>query len=198
MHKSMNTNVRRLASAIVPFLLLLAGALGAQEPADSADRADSVREDSLWHARLRGVRGIPADTAKPPRPDTAARAGASARTPRPANDASVPGPNQVFIYQFVFNPKVITVPAGTTISWINHDVAAHTATRNGGADQFDSGDLRLNREFTHTFDTPGRYDYICFYHPGMKGTVVVTPTHSTSEPGASTAGGQRDSTPRAP
>jgi plastocyanin len=162
---SMNTRVRRLASAVIP-LLLLAGALAAQEP-DSADRADSIRDDSLWHARLHGMRGIAADTANEPRPDSAAL--------HPGNEPSVPGLTQVVIYQFIFTPKMITVPAGTTISWVNHDIAAHTTTRNGGADQFDSGDMKMNRVFTHTFDTPGRYDYICFYHPGMKGTVIVTP-----------------------
>jgi plastocyanin len=183
----MSARARHLALAILPSLLL-AGALAAQEPSDSADRADSIREDSVWHSRLRGVRGIPADTAKPPRADTTAHAGASGGTPHPSSGADVPGPNQVVIYQFVFAPKVITVPVGTTITWINHDVAAHTATRNGGADQFDSGDLRLNREFTHTFDAPGRYDYICFYHPGMKGTIVVTPVPGASAVPAESTG----------
>ena len=28
--------------------------------------------------------------------------------------------------------------------------------------------------FSHTFDQPGEYRYICALHPGMKGTVVVT------------------------
>jgi plastocyanin len=124
---------------------------------------------------------------------------ASGGTPHPDQDPSVPaGPNQVVIYQFVFKPKVITVPAGTTISWVNHDIAAHTTTRNGGTEQFESGDMRLNRVFTHTFDTPGRYDYICFYHPGMKATVIVTPAHSTAESSSSTAVGQGAGAPRAP
>jgi plastocyanin len=169
----MNTRVRRLASVLVfPLLLVLAGALAAQEP-DSADRADSIRDDSLWHARLHGMRGITPDSTNQPRPDSAARAGASGGLPS-GSEPSVAGLTQVVIYQFIFTPKVITVPAGTTISWVNHDIAAHTTTRNGGDDQFDSGDMRLNRVFTHTFSTPGRYDYICFYHPGMKGTVIVT------------------------
>jgi plastocyanin len=122
----------------------------------------------------------------------------SGGTPHPDLDPSVPGPNQVVIYQFIFKPKVITVPVGTTISWVNHDIAAHTTTRNGGSEQFESGDMRLNRVFTHTFDAPGRYDYICFYHPGMKATVIVTPASSASEPGASTAAGQGAGAPRAP
>lgn len=104
------------------------------------------------------------------------------------DDPSVPKPNEVVIYQFVFKPKVLRIPAGTTVSWINHDIAAHTTTRNGGADQFESGDMRLNRVFTHTFDTPGTYDYICFYHPGMKATVIVMPAQEAGNPGASSSG----------
>jgi len=93
------------------------------------------------------------------------------------DDPSVPSkPNEVVIYQFIFKPKVIRVPVGTTITWVNHDIAAHTATRNGGADQFESGNLSYNRAFSHTFNAPGTYDYICFYHPGMKAQVIVTPS----------------------
>lgn len=189
----MNTRMHRIAS-LVFCLFLLVGALAAQEPTDSAARADSLRDDSLWHARLRSMRGPRADTAPPPRSAPAARAKPSSGPRHPNNDPSVPGPNEVVIYQFIFKPKVITVPAGTTISWVNHDIAAHTTTRNGGADQFDSGDMKMNRVFTHSFDTPGRYDYICFYHPGMKGTVIVTP----AEPASSTADSQSTGAPKTP
>jgi plastocyanin len=179
----MNTRARRLASAVFASLLL-AGALAAQQPSDSADRADSIRDDSLWHVRLRRMRGIVADTAKQPRPDTAARAGASSGTPKPSHtdDPTAPGPNQVVIYQFVFTPRVLTVPAGTTVTWVDRDVAAHTVTRNGGDDQFESGNMTMGRVFTHTFETPGKYAYICFYHPGMKATVIVTPASPPHAP----------------
>jgi plastocyanin len=135
---------------------------------------------------------------------------ASSGTPHPSSiqarhtdahrdyDPTVPGPNQVVIYQFIFKPKVLTVPAGTTVSWVNHDIAAHTTTRNGGDDQFESGDMRMGRVFTHTFETPGTYSYICFYHPGMKATIVVTPAASASGAGASNAAGQTAAAPHAP
>jgi plastocyanin len=135
---------------------------------------------------------------------------ATSGTPHPSNsevrhkeahhdyDPTVPGPNQVVIYQFIFKPKVLTVSAGTTVSWVNRDIAAHTTTRNGGDDQFESGDMRLGRVFTHTFETPGTYAYICFYHPGMKATVIVTPAHSASGAGGSTGAGQTASAPHTP
>jgi plastocyanin len=136
---------------------------------------------------------------------------ASSGTPHPSNntevrhkeahhddDPTVPGPNQVVIYQFIFKPKVLTVPAGTTVSWVNRDIAAHTTTRNGGDDQFESVDMRMGRVFTHTFESHGTYAYICFYHPGMKATVVVTPAHSASGAGGSTGAGQTASAPHTP
>lgn len=88
-------------------------------------------------------------------------------------DPSHPGPNQVVIYKFIFFPKVLTIPIGTTITWINHDIAAHTATRNGGEGQFESGNLSYMGTFHHTFATLGTYKYICFYHPGMQASIVV-------------------------
>ena len=48
----------------------------------------------------------------------------------------------------------------------------HTVTQEGGG--FDSGTMAANGTFSHTFDQPGEYRYICALHPGMKGTVVVT------------------------
>lgn len=89
-------------------------------------------------------------------------------------------PDEVIIYNFAFVPKVRTIPVGTTIIWINHDIAAHTVTRNSGLDQFDSGNMQYDAVFRHTFTQPGTYDYICFYHPGMKGRVVVTVTRQAA------------------
>jgi hypothetical protein len=56
------------------------------------------------------------------------------------------------------------------VTWTNLDGAGHTATGAG----FDSGVLRQNGVFTHTFATPGSFDYHCDIHPSMRGTVTVT------------------------
>ena len=45
-----------------------------------------------------------------------------------------------------------------------------------GADgTFNSGFLMPGQSFTLRFPEPGVYSYVCFIHPGMQGTVVVTP-----------------------
>ena len=89
-------------------------------------------------------------------------------TPTPAND------HQVVIYDYKFVPQTLTVPVGTTVQWINRDTAPHTAThRTFGAEGFDTGNLPNGQIFQHTFNTPGSYPYLCMYHQGMTGTIVV-------------------------
>jgi plastocyanin len=89
-------------------------------------------------------------------------------TPTPEN------PDQVIIWEYKFVPQTLTVPVGTTVTWVNHDTAPHTAThRTYGAEAFDTGDLPNGATFQHTFRTPGSYPYLCMYHQGMTGTIVV-------------------------
>ena len=94
------------------------------------------------------------------------------------------GDTTVKIDNFAFGPEALTVKVGTTVTWINHDIAAHTATRNGGEDQFESGNLSYNTSFHHTFTTPGTYEYICFYHPGMRARITVVDTPQAKMPAA--------------
>jgi plastocyanin len=88
--------------------------------------------------------------------------------PTPANG------QQVVIYGYKFKPQTMTVARGATVSWINRDTAPHTATRHSENDEpFDSGNLAFEAGFTHTFQSAGSFHYLCIYHPGMQGTVVV-------------------------
>ena len=80
-----------------------------------------------------------------------------------------------------YSPKVITVSAGTTVTWRNTDSLFHTITsgtsngQTGSADGvFDSGEVQPGESFQHTFGEPGTFDYFCTPHPWMIGQVVVT------------------------
>lgn len=90
-------------------------------------------------------------------------------------DAPKPSsPEEVIIYEYKFVPSNLTVPVGTTVTWINYDVAPHTATyRSFSEEAFDTGNLGASQLYRHKFRTAGSYDYICVYHQGMRGTVVV-------------------------
>ncbi|HEY8417815.1 MAG TPA: cupredoxin family copper-binding protein, partial [Limnochordales bacterium] len=64
----------------------------------------------------------------------------------------------------------VTVAAGTTVTWINHDSVPHTVT--GGP--LNSPRLNHGGTFSFTFTQAGQYDYICAVHPSMKHTIIVT------------------------
>jgi plastocyanin len=89
----------------------------------------------------------------------------------------VPAPaagHEVVIYDYKFQPKTLTVTPGTTLIWVNRDMAPHTATHRSFSDEpFDSGNITAYQKFAHTFRTPGTYSYLCMLHQGMTGTVVV-------------------------
>ena len=82
--------------------------------------------------------------------------------------------NEVVITDYKFVPPVLTVSVGTTVTWINRDIAPHTAThRSFGDEPFDTGTLGHLAVYAHTFKTAGSYDYLCVLHQGMIGTIVV-------------------------
>ena len=77
-----------------------------------------------------------------------------------------------------YNPSPLSVPVGTTVTWINNDNTGHTVTEgnpssNTPPNGFDSGILAPGKTFTHTFDKPGTIQYYCTLHPTMMGEVVV-------------------------
>ena len=84
--------------------------------------------------------------------------------------AAAPGVG-VTIDNFSFGPQTITVKAGDTVTWTNHDDIPHTVTSSTKA--FRSKALDTDDAFSFTFATPGTYSYFCSLHPKMTGTVVV-------------------------
>lgn len=87
-----------------------------------------------------------------------------------AQPAPTPAAIAVEIKGFAFNPEIITIPKGTTVTWTNKDGAVHTVT----ADIFDSGRLSQGKTFSYTFNQTGTFGYICNIHSSMTGKVTVT------------------------
>ena len=75
------------------------------------------------------------------------------------------------IKQFKYGPSMLTIPVGTTVTWVNHDEEPHTVTSATGA--FSSAGLVNDDTFVQTFTKPGTYQYFCAIHPYMKGTLVM-------------------------
>jgi len=83
--------------------------------------------------------------------------------------AQAPEKNSVLIENNQFQPAEITIQKGETITWINKDAMDHTAT----GKSFDSGRLKEAQSYQQTFSDAGTFDYICTYHPYMKGKIIV-------------------------
>ena len=71
---------------------------------------------------------------------------------------------------YKFEPKVIQVTAGTTVTWTNNDHFTHSVEMDGQPDH----KIEPGESVEITFDTPGEYDYKCTLHPhDMSGKVIV-------------------------
>jgi plastocyanin len=77
----------------------------------------------------------------------------------------------VNIENFSFGTATLTVPAGTTVIWINKDDVPHTVVSTEKA--FSSSVLDTDDKFSYTFTKPGTYPYYCSVHPKMTAKVVV-------------------------
>jgi plastocyanin len=78
---------------------------------------------------------------------------------------------QVSIQDFFFSPANVSVPAGTTVTWVNEGNVPHTVTSDDG--QFDSGVLMPGDSYTVMFKGQGTITYHCAIHPSMTGSVTV-------------------------
>jgi plastocyanin len=100
-------------------------------------------------------------------------AGSMELQPAPAskNDEKV-ATKQVAIENFTFRPPVLTVPAGTKVTWVNSDDVPHTVTSTKKV--FASPTLDTDDRFEFVFDQPGTFEYFCAVHRHMVGKVIVT------------------------
>lgn len=75
---------------------------------------------------------------------------------------------------YEFRPEVITVPAGASVTWTNHDNFTHTVRLIDLGNQV-IGTMSPGQSVSYTFTKPGTYHYDCSLHPhDMHGIVIVT------------------------
>jgi plastocyanin len=87
-----------------------------------------------------------------------------------AGTALAASTHEVKIEGMQFSPVKLEAHRGDTVTWRNNDVVPHTVTAAG---KFDSGAIAPGKTFSKKLDQPGAYDYVCTYHPGMKGRIEV-------------------------
>lgn len=92
----------------------------------------------------------------------------------PTPSASVPAGGKVVsagIKGMGYTPARLEIEVGTTVTWRNEDLLAHSVTAANRS--FDSGLIPPGGSWSYTFTAPGTYDFSCTPHPFMKGTVIV-------------------------
>ena len=106
-----------------------------------------------------------------------AEADTSAGTPEedaPSDTSAdaVTSDSTVTIENFEFSPEALTVPVGTTVTWVNADRRAHIVA----FEDTESPELSTGDSYERTFEASGSYEYSCGIHPSMTGRVVVSPS----------------------
>jgi plastocyanin len=70
-----------------------------------------------------------------------------------------------------FSPETLTVKRGDSVLWVNKDPFPHTATAASKA--FDSKSVAPGKSWRYVANKTGTFDYVCAFHPTMKGRLVV-------------------------
>jgi plastocyanin len=74
------------------------------------------------------------------------------------------------VKSYRFDPKVIEIKAGDTVTWTNEDNFTHTVEVDGQEDH----EVGQDESVSIKFDTPGTYHYVCTLHSkDMDGEVIV-------------------------
>jgi plastocyanin len=88
---------------------------------------------------------------------------------RPVTDA---GGVTISIRSFCFTPTILRIRPGQTVTWTNRDGFPHTVI-GANAVWGSFAALGHHEQVTYRFPRAGVYPYVCTFHPGMVGAVVV-------------------------
>lgn len=78
----------------------------------------------------------------------------------------------VVVDKMAFGEMPAELHVGDTITWRNDDIFPHSATAD---DQSFDVDLPAEAEVVMALTVAGEWSFICKFHPGMTGTLVVLP-----------------------
>ena len=91
--------------------------------------------------------------------------------PAPQQQVAATNEAEISIQSFQFVPAILTVKAGTAVTWVNHDEEPHNVVSPNRV--FRSKAIDGGEKFTTVFDKPGTHNYICAMHPHMHGKIIV-------------------------
>jgi len=118
----------------------------------------------IWYSK------IPSSIPTNPKPNTI-----------PTENTPVSNENtyNIDISNLAFSPSTLTIKQGETVIWTNSDSLCgginpclHTVTSDK-QNELSSKQLKTGEVYSHTFNTPGTFDYHCEGHPNMKANIIV-------------------------
>jgi plastocyanin len=78
----------------------------------------------------------------------------------------------VKIRDYCFGPTILRVGTGEVVTFENLDPFEHSVL-GANATWGDYAGFRRDKDVTYRFEEPGVYPYVCTYHVGMVGAIVV-------------------------
>jgi plastocyanin len=100
-----------------------------------------------------------------------AAAAVAAAPPAPASSGQTKT-YEIKATEMTFTPKMQTARVGDTISWINTGTIPHTVT---AADKSFDKTIAPGERFNYVLRKVGDLNYVCTFHPGMAGMLMVKP-----------------------
>lgn len=100
-------------------------------------------------------------------------AGAEQASQPSSSSSKAVSTDTVTITDFKYMPPAAKVKAGSKITFINDDTAQHTASSPEAGTDVETATIKKGERKTITLDKPGKFAYVCDFHPFMKGTIEV-------------------------
>uniref|UniRef100_UPI00117B0F4E cupredoxin domain-containing protein n=1 Tax=Kineosporia sp. R_H_3 TaxID=1961848 RepID=UPI00117B0F4E len=94
----------------------------------------------------------------------------AAAAPPPAAKTDGTKTYEIKATEMAFTPKMLDARVGDTVSWVNTGTIPHTVTAKDGS--FDKT-LQPGQRFNYVLRKEGTVDYVCTFHPGMDGMLMV-------------------------
>jgi len=138
---------------------------------EASDSAVAVEQAGRATETYGSTDAVPASVAPVAEPAAAeATPVAPAAAPEAPAPAAVESGSTISIENMSFVPGVLTVTAGSTVTFVNNDGSNHIIRF---ADGQQSPRLPLGKSWSRTFSAPGEYAYVCAIHPMMTGKIIV-------------------------